>query len=224
MKRRAAWLMVFATMLASVAATLTATWLTMQWAVPEWVKQNSGPWVAFGALVTLLGVVIGLSVQSRLANADREARTEDASEARTLTSAEAKKDRENLLAAAREERDAQETRAKREWFREKQFEAYVAVLDATHRLNRDIQHPEHNPADAMDILDRAITAAKAVTFERSIRDVLQDTMEEIWNAASAQLLGETTRALGRLQFIAYGEVHKFGQSLTMDSELPKSPS
>ncbi|WP_157571525.1 hypothetical protein [Nocardioides alkalitolerans] len=121
--------------------------------VPEWTKANSGPWVAFGALVTLVGVVIGLYVQSRLAKADREARTSDAEKAVLAASEEASNDRQaqtdNLLKAqkaaadeaeanrahalqsAREERAHQEERSQREWYREKQFDALSSLVAQT---------------------------------------------------------------------------------------------
>lgn len=125
---------------------------------------------------------------------------------------QAHEDRKNALTLAREERVEQEKRAQREWFREKQFDAFTRLLDATHQVNRYIQDPVHKHADAMDALDRAVTAAKAVTTAKNIRETLQTAMEELWKRVTKGEIGASAKLLGLMQFIAYGEIHKYDES------------
>lgn len=196
------WGVVALTTVTSVVATLLATWWVKGWNLPEWVKDNSGPWVAVGALVTFLGAGIGLTVQASLSRADRAARTADAENARQTTVNEAKADREaqtsQLLSAqkaasseaefnrlhslevAKQEREEQEARAQRQWFREKRYAAYV---DFIHTLNEwDNDRPSGEKRRAF-----AIAQVRASTVSDPLTD---NVISHIGGLAHGFLLGQ----------------------------------
>lgn len=124
----------------TVALLVVAAILLKLWDVPDWVKTNSGPWVAFGALVTFGGVLSGLAFQGWLASIERKSRIKEAAKERT----------------------EQAERDRAQWLMENRYTAYSEFLSALYELN---QNPKN--ADSKKRLMDLTTSAAVISHRHT---------------------------------------------------------
>lgn len=163
-----------------------ATWeLRLQdWNLPDWLLRNSGPWIAFGALVAFTGVTMATIAQARVARFDRNS-------ARCL---------------AEEERDAQEARAQREWFREKQFEAYNTLIVVVTALEKAVRLRRPGLDELFTSFDEQVQKTLGLTpvhvslmLNQSVASVDDDLTKSIYDDASESLLKLRKYMVGQIR-------------------------